>query len=35
MFNFLRKEECEKELAQLEKDIQKLNKMYIFVDANH
>ncbi len=28
-----RKENCEKELAQLEKDIQKLSKNYIFVDT--
>lgn len=28
-----KKEDCEKELAQLEKDMQKLNKPYIFVDA--
>lgn len=28
-----KKENCEKELAQLEKDIQKLSKNYIFVDT--
>ncbi|KAL4508355.1 hypothetical protein ABPG72_003659 [Tetrahymena utriculariae] len=29
-----KKEECERELTQLEKDIEKLNKQYIFVDTN-
>ena len=28
-----KKENCEKQLAQLEKDIQKLSKNYIFVDT--
>jgi len=28
-----KKEECEKQLAQIEKDLEKLNKAYIFVDA--
>lgn len=28
-----RKEGCEKELAQLEKDMEKLDKQYIFVDT--
>ena len=28
-----RKERCEKELAQIEKDLEKLNKDYIFVDT--
>jgi hypothetical protein len=28
-----RKENCEKELAQLEKDIEKLSKNFIFVDT--
>jgi len=28
-----KKEECEKELAQIEKDLAKLNKGYIFVDT--
>ncbi|CAD8062942.1 unnamed protein product [Paramecium sonneborni] len=28
-----KKEQCEKELAQLEKDIEKLNKNYVFVDT--
>lgn len=27
-----RKENCEKELAQIESDIKKLNKLYIFVE---
>lgn len=27
-----KKEGCEKELAQLERDIQRLNKMYVFVE---
>ena len=31
--NFFRKEEYEKELSQIEKDIEKLNKGYIFVDS--
>jgi len=30
---FYRKEECEKQLAQIEKDLEKLNKAYIFVDT--
>jgi len=29
-----KKEECEKELAQLEKDMDKLNKQYICVTTN-
>lgn len=29
-----RKEGCEKELAQIEKDLEKLNKAYIFVDRS-
>jgi len=28
-----RKENCEKELAQIEKDLEKLNKTYILVDT--
>jgi len=28
-----KKERCEKELIQLEKDLEKLNKGYIFVDT--
>ena len=27
-----RKEDCEKQLAQIESDIKKLNKAYVFVD---
>jgi len=30
-----RKEGCEKELTQIEKDLEKLNKAYIFVDKSH
>ena len=30
-----KKENCEKELAQLEKDIQKLSKGHIFVDTTY
>eukprot|EP01017_Pseudomicrothorax_dubius_P009626 TRINITY_DN13309_c0_g1_i1.p1 TRINITY_DN13309_c0_g1~~TRINITY_DN13309_c0_g1_i1.p1 ORF type:complete len:146 (+),score=59.30 TRINITY_DN13309_c0_g1_i1:383-820(+) len=29
-----KKEECEKQLAQIEKDMEKLNKQYIFVNSN-
>lgn len=29
-----KKENCEKELSQIEKDLDKLNKQYIFVDMN-
>ena len=28
------KEDCEKELKQVEKDLEKLNKQFIFVDNN-
>ena len=28
-----KKERCEKELAQIEKDLEKLNKPYVFIDA--
>jgi len=30
-----KKENCEKELGQLEKDIERLNKQYVFVDTTH
>ena len=33
ILDFFRKEEYEKELSQIEKDIEKLNKGYIFVDS--
>lgn len=28
-----KKENCEKQLAEIERDIKKLNKMYVFVDT--
>jgi hypothetical protein len=31
-FGKFRKEGCEKEMAQIEKDIEKLNKQIVFVD---
>lgn len=31
---FYRKENCEKELTQIEKDLEKLNKGLVFVDAS-